>query len=208
MNAMGDQRAPDRFSYRQHQAMETKHRIASAARRVFAAHGYAAGSIEQVAREAGVALRTVYAAFGGKKAILAAICDQWLAEAGVQEVGREVMQEADARRRLALIAHLNRRQWEAGQDVVPMLEAAAASDAEVARMLAGWTEVRAGLLRDAVRPIVGELRPGLGWDEAAATIRALSAPGLYSELVRGEGWGPDRYETWLAAVLVRELLGV
>src|SRR5262245_19646393 len=144
------------LSYRQRQALETKQRIAAAARRVWAADGYAAGSIEQVAREAGVALRTVYAAFGSKKPILAAICDQWLAEAGVMELGREVMEEPDARRRLERIAHLDRRQWEAGQDVVPMLEAAAASDAEVARMLAGWTDVRAGLLRDAVAPIAGE----------------------------------------------------
>jgi AcrR family transcriptional regulator len=204
---MAHQPAADRMTYRQRQALETKHRIAAAARRVFAADGYAAGSIEHVAREAGVALRTVYAAFGGKKPILAAICDQWLDEAGVQEIGREVMREADARRRLALIAHLNRRQWEAGQDVVPMLEAAAASDAEVARMLAGWTEVRAGLLRDAVRPIAGALRPGLGWEEAAATLRALSAPGLFAELVKGECWSSDRYETWLAALLARELLG-
>jgi AcrR family transcriptional regulator len=119
------------LSYRQRQALETRRRIAAAARRVFAGGGYAATSIEQVAREAGVAVRTVYAAFGGKKQILAAICDGWLAESGVQEVGAQVMREPDARRRLALIAHLNRRQWERGQDVVPMLEAAAASDGDV-----------------------------------------------------------------------------
>jgi hypothetical protein len=88
-----------------------------------------------------------------------------------------------------------------------VLEAAAASDAEVARMLADWTEVRAGLLREAVRPIAGQLRPALGWEDAAATVRALSTPGLYSELVKGEGWSPDRYEEWLAAVLAHELLG-
>lgn len=195
------------LSYRQRQALETKQRIAAAARSVWAADGYAAGSIEQVAREAGVALRTVYAAFGSKKPILAAICDQWLAEAGVMELGREVMEEPDARRRLERVAHLDRRQWEAGQDVVPMLEAAAASDAEVARMLAGWTDVRAGLLRDALAPIAGALRPGLGLEEAAATLRALGGPGPFTELVRGEGWSPDRYETWLGGVLVRELLG-
>jgi AcrR family transcriptional regulator len=195
------------ISYRQLQAQETKRRIAAAARRVFSDGGYAASSIEHVAREAGVAVRTVYAAFGGKKQILAAICDQWLAESGVQEIGEQVMRETDAVRRLALIAHLDRRQWEEGQDVLPMLEAAAASDVEVARMLAGWTDVRAGHLREAVRLIAGDLRPGLGWEEAAATLRGLSAPGVYAELVTGEGWTPDRYERWLAALLARELLG-
>lgn len=47
------------------------------------------------------------------------------------------MSAGDPVRRLALIAHLDRRQWEQGRDVVPMLEAAASSDPEVARMLDG-----------------------------------------------------------------------
>jgi AcrR family transcriptional regulator len=195
------------MSYRQQQALETKRRIAAAARRVFGSGGYAASSIEQVAREAGVAVRTVYAAFGGKKQILAAICDLWLAESGVQALGARAMGEPDARRRLALVAHLNRRQWELGQDVVPMLEAAAASDAEVARMLSGWKEARAGALREGIGPLAGELRAGLAWEDAAATVRALSAPEVYSELVKGEGWSPDRYEEWLARLLAEQVLG-
>jgi AcrR family transcriptional regulator len=195
------------MSYRQQQALETKRRIAAAARRVFGSGGYAASSIEQVAREAGVAVRTVYAAFGGKKQILAAICDLWLAESGVQALGARAMGEPDARRRLALVAHLNRRQWELGQDVVPMLEAAAASDAEVARMLSGWKEARAGALREEIGPLAGELRAGLAWEDAAATVRALSAPEVYSELVKGEGWSPDRYEEWLARLLAEQVLG-
>jgi hypothetical protein len=93
----------------------------------------------------------VYSAFGGKKPILAMICDLWLVESDVPGIAGQLMAEADARRRLALIAHMNRRQWELGQDVVPMLEAAAAADAEVARMLAGWSEQRAGMLREAIR---------------------------------------------------------
>jgi AcrR family transcriptional regulator len=204
---MSDVNPSGTITYRQLQARETKRRIARAARRVFANGGYAASSVEQVAREAGVAVRTVYAAFGGKKPILAAICDEWLAEAGVADVGGRVMGEADAGRRLELVAHLNRRQWELGQDVLPMLEAAAASDAEVARMLAGWKDARAGGIRDAIRPLAGALRAGLSWEEAAATARALSAPEVYSELVRGEGWTPDRYEAWLGQLFRDVLLG-
>jgi AcrR family transcriptional regulator len=195
-----------RPSYRQLQAMETKRRIAQAARRVFSDGGYAATSIELVAREAGVAERTVYAVFGGKKPILAAICDEWLAESDVAGLGGQILAEPDPTRRLALMAHLNRRQWEFGHDVVPMLEAAAASDAEVARMLANWKEERARIIHAAVRPLAPALRPGLTWKEAAATVRALSAPEAYSELVKGEGWKPDRYEKWLARLLATELL--
>lgn len=203
---MSDVKVTQRPSYRQWQAMETKRRIAQAARRAFAESGYAATSIERVAREAGVAERTVYAAFGGKKPILAAICDEWLAESDVAGLSGQIFAERDATRRLALIARLNRRQWELGQDVIPMLEAAAASDAEVARMLGGWKEQRAQMIHHAVRPLSSALRQGLTWKVAAATVRALSVPEVYSDLVKGERWSPDRYEEWLSRLLAGELL--
>lgn len=203
---MGKVKSADRIPYRTLQALETKRRIALAARKVFAENGYAASSLEVVAKEAGVAPRTVYSSFGAKKPILAAICDEWLAEADVGGLARRIGEEPDPRRRLALIAGLNRRQWEAGQDVIPMLEAAAASDAEVAKMLAEWKERRAGMLREAVKGIRSHLGQRMTWQVAAATVRALSAPELYSELVRGEKWAPARYEAWLTEVMVTQLL--
>ena len=203
---MSDVRPPEGVTYRQWQAQETKRRIARAARRLFASGGYAETSIEAVAREAGVASRTVYASLGGKKQVLAAICDEWLEESDVAGIAGQIMSTDDPRRRLELIARLNRRQWELGQDVVPMLEAAASSDPEVARMLAGWKEQRAAMIAEAVRGIAGHVRAGAkpGW--ATATVRGLSSAGVFDEVVRGEGWSPDRYEEWLAGLLVELLL--
>lgn len=203
---MSDVKPPEGLTYRQWQAHETKRRIARAARRLFASGGYAETSIDAVAREAGVAARTIYASMGGKKQILAAICDEWLAESDVATIGGEIMSSADPRRRLQLIAHLNRRQWELGEDVVPMLEAAASSEPEVARMLAGWKEQRAGMIAEAVRGIAGSLRRSAKLDWATATVRGLSSPGVFDELVKGEGWSADRYEEWLAWLLVELLV--
>ena len=95
-----------------------------------------------VAGAAGVAVRTVYAAFGTKQAILAAICDAWLAEAEVASLIEQALAEPDAVRRLAVIARLNRQQWERGAEVVALLEVAAATDVNVARMLEGWKTER------------------------------------------------------------------
>lgn len=203
---MEDVKPPEGVTYRQWQALETKRRIARAARRAFAGGGYAETSIEAVARESGVAPRTVYAAFGGKKQILAAICDEWLAESDVAGIAARLMSTPDPLGRLALIAQLNRRQWELGQDVVPMMEAAAASDPEVARMLATWKDQRAGMLREAVKGLAGSLRPELEWQWAATTVRALSSPDVFAELVRGEGWTPEQYEAWLVDILAVRLL--
>ncbi len=205
---MSDVKPPEGVTYRQWQAHETKRRIARAARRLFASGGYAETSIEAVAREAGVAARTVYASLGGKKQVLAAICDEWLAESEVAAIAGQIMSADDPRRRLELIAHLNRRQWEQGQDVVPMLEAAASSDPDVARMLAGWKQYRAEMIAAAVRGIAGSLRASIAPEWAVATVRGLGSPGVFDELVRGEGWTAKQYEEWLALLLVQVLLPV
>src|ERR1700704_735474 len=110
-----------RIPLRQRQALETRRAIANAARSLFTKRGYAATSIEVVADEAGVAARTVYAIFGTKKAILGAICEEWLAEAGVMEAVAEGMKERDLRSRLSLVAQSSRRQWETERGVRAML---------------------------------------------------------------------------------------
>ena len=68
-------------SYRQEQADATKLRIAIAAQHLFARDGYSTTSIDAIATEAGVATRTVYAAFGAKREMLNLICERWLERA-------------------------------------------------------------------------------------------------------------------------------
>ena len=196
-----------RVPLRQRQALETRRAIADAARTLFAKHGYATTSIESVAEEAGVAARTVYSIFGTKKAILGAICEQWLAEAGVMEAVAKGLQERDLSRRLAIVAHSSRRQWESEGGVMAMLAGAAASDAEVARMLTGWKDDRARSLHSVVAGVEGDLRSGMSSERAGAIIRALTSPDIYTELVDCEGWTPDDYEGWLADLLGDVLVG-
>jgi AcrR family transcriptional regulator len=208
MRDMTDVNPPDRVSYRQLQAEETKRRIARAARSLFAEHGYARTSIASVAAAAGVAVRTVYAAFGAKQAILAAICDEWLADAEVFPLLAQALAEPDVAQRMALVARLNRQQWERGRDIVALIDAAATTDRDVARMLADWKSGRAAALGKIVQGIAEQLRDGVNADTASAILRGLGAAEVYRELVDGAGWSADQYECWLAAVLSRELLGL
>jgi AcrR family transcriptional regulator len=195
-----------RVPLRRRQALETRREIARAARSLFAERGYAATSVEVVAKEAGVAARTVFAIFGTKKAILAAICEEWLSEAGVMETVSQGLAERDLRRRLALVAYSSRRQWESERGVRSMLEGAAASDADVARMVAGWKSDRARSLHAIVVGLESDLRLGIDGEHAGAIIRALTTAEVYSELVAGEGWTPAEYEEWLASLLGDMLL--
>ena len=196
----------ERVSHRQRQALETRRLIAEAARALFSEHGYATTSIEGVAAEAGVSPRTVYATFGTKKAILGAICEAWLTEAGVMETVAAGLAEPSLRRRLDLVAHSSRRQWESERGVRAMLEGAAAADAEVARMLAGWKTDRARSFQMIVAGLEDQLGDGLDGARAGAIIRALTGGEVYAELVTGEGWTPAEYEAWLAGLLADVLL--
>ncbi len=195
-----------RVPLRQRQALETRRAILRAARTLFAERGYATTSIEVVAEEAGVATRTVYAAFGTKKGILGAICEEWLTESGVVEDIAEGLQEPDLGRRLAVVARSSRRQWESERGVTSLLEGAAASDVDVARMLVGWKNDRARSLHSVVTGLEQSLRQGVNGRRAGAIIRALTSADVYSELVAGEGWTPDDYQRWLEGLLCAMLL--
>jgi AcrR family transcriptional regulator len=203
---MGDVKQAPRIPYRQMQALETRRRLTLAARRLFAERGYGATSIEAIAAEVGVAVRTVYAAFGSKRAILAAVCEEWLTEAEVRPLMEEAAAEGDARRAVGLLARLSRQQWERGVDVIGILQSASTADAEVERMLGGWKRDRSAALAGVIEAMGNRLIPGLDLDAAGAIVAALSAAEVYLELVVGGGWSPDRYESWLADLMRAQLV--
>src|SRR5437773_10436521 len=57
-------------------AAETRAAILAAAMRLFLSRGYGGVTVADIAREAAVAVPTVYASAGGKSAILAALIDE------------------------------------------------------------------------------------------------------------------------------------
>jgi hypothetical protein len=50
------------------------------------------------------------------------------------------------------------------------------------------------------------LRPAVKEREAADIIHALASPEVYGLLVADRGWSAGRYEQWLTAILVDQLL--
>jgi hypothetical protein len=98
-----------------------------------------------------------------------------LMEAGVMEAIATGLAEPDLGRRLALVARTSRRQRESDRGVRRMLGSAAASDADVARMIAGWTADRARSFHHLVEGLEGQLRGEVDGVRAGALIRALSA---------------------------------
>src|SRR6266536_3600734 len=95
---------------RQQQAAATRREILEAAQQLFEQQGYVATTMEAIAAEAGVALKTVYIAFMTKSRLLRALWDLLLKgdaeEAPVAERPwyREIMEQPDPERQLRLNA--------------------------------------------------------------------------------------------------------
>src|ERR671916_2606233 len=76
MKASTSFNSPDRRStLRARHAELTRASILDAARSLFAKQGYAATAVRPIAQEAGVAVQTLYSAFGSKQGLLLALVD-------------------------------------------------------------------------------------------------------------------------------------
>ncbi len=72
------------------QAEQTRAEIVSAARRQFAATGYAGTSVKDIAAAAGVSVQTVYDSVGSKADLVRRLNDLIDAEAGVGEIAMTI----------------------------------------------------------------------------------------------------------------------
>lgn len=194
-------------THRQRQALETRARVVSAARALFATRGYASTTIGAIAAEAGVAVPTIYDAFGSKRGILEAARLAMLAESEIPELMARAMDEPDPARKLALAARWLRQQMERSADVIRAFREAARFDPDVAADHRRILDNRARNMARFIDTLSGDLRSGVTAREATDVLWAFSNEELYRELVAERGWTPEHFERWLAATLQEQLLG-
>jgi AcrR family transcriptional regulator len=190
-------------------AQETRRRMLEAAGRLLAARGYAGTTIAAVAREAGVAVETVYAAFGNKRTLIGelvrtSVRGDGSAPAAEQAGAAAVAAAADQREQVRLFAVDVVQRLER---VGPVLQAlAAAAEPELADLVASVDRDRL----EGLRRFVGMLERGgplrVDGDAAAETVWGLASPELHRMLVVRRGWSRQRYCDWLADTLAAALL--
>jgi AcrR family transcriptional regulator len=199
---------------RRRQAAETRRRIAEAAARLFLQRGYAATTIDAIAAEAGVAVPTVYASMKTKQAILWAAIeltargDAGEAPVAKQRWWRQMEQERDPRKKVALFARIHREICDREADVFTVLETAAAVDPEVLPVMSQKEEARYSDQSRVARSLKrqGQLRAGLSVRKASDIIWALATEHSYLALVRDRRWHAEEYEDWLTEQLAAALL--
>jgi AcrR family transcriptional regulator len=192
-------------SLRADRAAVTRRRIADTARALFAAHGYGATTLREVAVAAGVAVQTVYAVFGSKANILRELRVGLITDSAADGAFDAAMAASSPPRALDLFAHSIRLRWETGHDIVAIHIEAASTDpttrAEVEAVLAGRRRGIGRLARSLVT-----MQPSLDAGQVTGVLDALTLAEVYAELVVVQGWSADAYETWLADALRRLVL--
>lgn len=203
---------PYRSTVRAEQAQRTRTRILDAAERQFAQHGYAAATINAIARAAGVAPDTVYATFKNKRGILGALVEARVRGAAAPVLGQSAPQavraETDQRRQIEIFVPDITERTERTQTAYRVVAEAAASDPEVAALHKTMLDQRYANLRKFVSWIKanGPLRAGLSQDEATASVWTLTSPEVLRLLRTQHGWSKARYRRWLTTSLIRLLL--
>lgn len=188
------------------QAQQTRADIADAARRLFVSHGWAGTTVRDVAREAGVSVPTVYAAYQNKTGLVRALVDAADLSADLPKMLDE-LEASGPEAQLAAMAAYDRRLFERSGDLIALVREAGRAEPELAtcyhqaRRQADQTRVQ---VFGSWPP--GTLRPGLDTPTAVDVYAALCNIDGYTTLTIERGWPPDRVEHWWGAALARELL--
>ena len=191
---------------RQEQARATRRRILEAARRLFVTRGYGPVTMAAIAREAGVAYQTVYAAFGTKLGVARGIIWSSFEVEGIPDLLAAATASPDPEVWLRAVARAACRIGERLGDLLRFLRES--GDPE---LLAEYERVEARRFQQeeflaARLAASGRLKDGVSPAEALAVVWALSGTQLHHQLVARRHWPGPRYEQWLGDALLALLL--
>jgi AcrR family transcriptional regulator len=199
---------------RREQAAATRRDILQSAQRLFEEQGYAATTVAAIAKDAGVALKTVYAVFESKAGVLRALWHVLLREddADVPVIDRswyrEVLEEPDPARQLQLNARNARAVKSRIAGVLEVIRHGALLDPDIAVL---WARIQSDF-HENQRAIVesvaakGALLPALSVERGADILWTLNHPDIWQLLVVGRGWTPEEWETWFRDASSSQLL--
>ncbi|KUN18824.1 hypothetical protein AQJ23_39545 [Streptomyces antibioticus] len=204
----GSGRRPYRNERRAEAAAGTRAAILDAALRLFVAHGYAKVTIGEIAREAGIAVPTVYASTGGKNAILTTLVNRGVDDPVVERTLEAVRAAPDARSAVTSMAHGVRLDNERHLDIVQVMITAAAVEEhveeQVRQVSAAYRQALAVLAERLAE--LGVLRPGLSLERATDMLWFLLGLPSWRLFVVELGWSWDETERWLAEQAVAALV--
>lgn len=199
---------------REERAQCTRRAILDAARTLLVEQGYGRLTMQAVAREAGVALDTVYESVGRKPVLVRLLVETAISgqdeavPADEREYVRRILAAPTAREKIAIYADAVRHILPRLAPIVVALSDAASAYPDLAVLWEEIAERRAANMGRFADDLIstGEVRPELDRGAVADVIWSMNAPEFYTLLVDHRGWSPDRFGAWLAEAWERLLL--
>jgi AcrR family transcriptional regulator len=182
-------------------AAATRRDLIAAARRLFVGHGYAQVTVADIAREAGTAVKTVYASVGGKAEILREILEGARQDSGAEETIAQVRATSDAATCLALLAHGTRLGNEGQGETLAILNSAMHVHQHAEALWEQIATAYRAALRLAAEHLddLGRLPAGMTADRCTDLLWFCFGPQAWRTLVGDCHWTWDEAETRLAA---------
>jgi AcrR family transcriptional regulator len=196
------------------QASRTRESIRTAAGRLFVHQGYVATTLAEVAREASVSERTVYAAFPSKAALfqhvlgVAIVGDEERVALADRPESRSLLVQDDAHALLTEVVSQATALLERAGDLIMVSVEAAGADPDMRAAADAGSEATYAHHLSLTRRLaqLAGLRPGMTARTAADLMYTLGSPHVHHLLRRQRGWSRSRYQTWLEATLKDQLL--
>jgi AcrR family transcriptional regulator len=182
-------------------AAATRGSILQAARELFAARGYGRVTVADIARQAGVAAKTVYASAGGKADILSELIGQAAEDSGARETLAAARRATGLAEAMRILARGTRAGNESHQDAIEIMYAAMPVHDDAQAL---W-EQGTSLYREVLDGIAahlsdtGLLSPDLDPARAADMLWFCFGPASWRTLTRECHWTWDEAERWLAS---------
>ena len=184
-------------------AADTRLAVIAAASKLFTERGWAT-SVRDIAREAGVAVETVYSVVGSKRELLKVAMD--VAIVGDDEPialaeRHEFMAlgTGDRPTRLAYAAAMMADQYSRVAALHHALDQGAETDEELAELKRHAHEQQLTTFGEGLTLALGR-RPD---PELVDGLQAISSPGTYLHLIRMAGWTQEQYQQWLGQTLLQ-----
>jgi len=194
---------------RQAQAAATRSSVIDAARDLFAAHGYSATTVAEIAQTAGVSVDTVYTSVGRKPELLLAAIDAELGGSDAQQRGyvKAIQEQQSAKAKLAVYAAAVGRRVPRIAPLQEALRKAGETDPACAKAWQQLVNRRAANMLAFAADLrsTGDLRDDLSDTQVADLIWSTNAA-EYWLLLKQRGWSRKRYERLLVDMWTRMVL--
>jgi AcrR family transcriptional regulator len=192
---------------------QTRRRILQAAHELFVDQGYGVTTLQGIAERAGVAVQTIYFAFGNKPSLLKELVDVTIAgdDEPIPTMQRawflDALKADTAQAQLRAHVHGTCDVLQRVAPIMDVLRAAGTQDPNLAGLWQQDSDPRLEVHTAAARSLVAKpgARAQLSVEHAADVLFGLLSPELNRLIIRDRGWTPQRFEQWAYDTLHAQL---